>query len=94
MRPITFGMMPLVAHRGREVKRTRDGLLAIFDNPARAVRCADAMTRAAREGSGLSLEPAGTHELKVCQGLGRCFGWHDDAEGSPPRYPRIEVRDR
>jgi class 3 adenylate cyclase len=34
--------------RGREIKTTGDGLLAVFDSPARAVRCADAMTRAAR----------------------------------------------
>lgn len=34
--------------RGREVKTTGDGLLAVFDSPARAVRCAAAMTRAAR----------------------------------------------
>jgi class 3 adenylate cyclase len=38
----------LNAYRGREVKTTGDGLLAVFDSPARAVRCAEAMTRAAR----------------------------------------------
>src|SRR5215210_7556709 len=30
----------LNAHRGREIKTTGDGLLAVFDSPARAVRCA------------------------------------------------------
>ena len=34
--------------RGREIKTTGDGLLAIFDNPARAIRCAAAMVHAVR----------------------------------------------
>jgi class 3 adenylate cyclase len=34
--------------RGREVQTTGDGLLAIFDSPARAVRCAVAMVVATR----------------------------------------------
>ena len=38
----------LNAFRGREVKTTGDGLLAVFDSPTRAVRCGEAMTRAAR----------------------------------------------
>lgn len=38
----------LNAHRGREIKRTGDGMLAVFDSPARAVRCARAMAQAAR----------------------------------------------
>ncbi len=33
--------------RGREVKTTGDGFLAVFDGPTRAVRCAIAMTRSA-----------------------------------------------
>lgn len=37
----------LTRFRGREVKTTGDGLLAIFDAPARAVRCADAVRTAA-----------------------------------------------
>jgi class 3 adenylate cyclase len=34
--------------RGREVKTTGDGFLAVFDSATRAVRCAAAMTRSAR----------------------------------------------
>ena len=34
--------------RGREVKTTGDGFLAVFDSPTRAVRCAAAMPRAIR----------------------------------------------
>jgi class 3 adenylate cyclase len=34
--------------RGREVKTTGDGLLAVFDSPTRAVRCASAMVDASR----------------------------------------------
>ncbi len=34
--------------RGREVKTTGDGLLAVFDSPTRAVQCAAAMTRSTR----------------------------------------------
>ena len=36
--------------RGREVKTTGDGLCASFDGPARAIRCAKAITAAARRG--------------------------------------------
>jgi class 3 adenylate cyclase len=39
----------LNVYRGREVKTTGDGLLAVFDSPTRAVRCATAMTRVAQE---------------------------------------------
>jgi class 3 adenylate cyclase len=38
----------LNVHRGREVKTTGDGLLAIFDSPTRAVQCAAEMTRSVR----------------------------------------------
>jgi class 3 adenylate cyclase len=34
--------------RGREVNRTGDGFVAAFDGPARAIRCAQAITGAAR----------------------------------------------
>jgi class 3 adenylate cyclase len=35
-------------HRGREIGTTGDGFLATFDGPARAVRCAHAITQAVR----------------------------------------------
>lgn len=38
----------LNVYRGREVKTTGDGFLAIFDSATRAVRCGAAMTRSAR----------------------------------------------
>ena len=38
----------LLRHRGREVKTTGDGFLALFDGPARAVRCAQEIVRAVR----------------------------------------------
>jgi pimeloyl-ACP methyl ester carboxylesterase len=38
----------LARFRGREIKTTGDGFLACFDGPARAVRCADAITKAAK----------------------------------------------
>src|SRR5207244_846654 len=34
--------------RGRQTKTTGDGLLATFDGPARAIRCADAIRQASR----------------------------------------------
>jgi class 3 adenylate cyclase len=38
----------LNSYQGREVKTTGDGLLAVFDRPVRAVRCAQAMVAASR----------------------------------------------
>jgi class 3 adenylate cyclase len=38
----------LARHRGRVVKKMGDGLLATFDGPARAIRCATAIRDAAR----------------------------------------------
>jgi class 3 adenylate cyclase len=38
----------LVRFRGREVDTAGDGLLAVFDGPARAVRCAGAIVEAVR----------------------------------------------
>jgi len=35
----------LNSFRGREIQTTGDGFLAVFDGPARAVRCAEAMAR-------------------------------------------------
>jgi class 3 adenylate cyclase len=39
-----FVRSELARHRGREVQTTGDGFLALFDGPARAVRCARAIT--------------------------------------------------
>ena len=50
--------------RGRVVKNTGDGVLATFDGPARAVRCAREMTEAARRGLGLELR-AGVHTGEI-----------------------------
>jgi class 3 adenylate cyclase len=38
----------LNVYRGREIKTTGDGLLAVFDSPTRAVRCAAALVATAR----------------------------------------------
>jgi class 3 adenylate cyclase len=52
---------------GREVDTTGDGMLATFDAPARAIRCADAIRSAARN-QGLEIR-AGVHvgELSVTE---------------------------
>jgi class 3 adenylate cyclase len=39
----------LASFRGREVKHTGDGFLAVFDAPARAVQCADAIVTAVHD---------------------------------------------
>jgi class 3 adenylate cyclase len=49
--------------RGREVKTLGDGFLATFDGPARAVRCATAITNAA-PGLGLQIR-AGVHTGEI-----------------------------
>jgi pimeloyl-ACP methyl ester carboxylesterase len=58
--------------RGRPIKSTGDGFLALFDGPARAVRCAGAVLAAAR-GLGLELR-AGLH-------TGECELRGDDVAG-------------
>jgi class 3 adenylate cyclase len=50
-------------YRGREIKKTGDGIVAVFDGPARAVECAQAMTRRVRE-AGLEIR-AGLHTGEV-----------------------------
>ena len=50
-------------HRGREVKTTGDGLLATFDGPARAIRCANAIRNAVRQ-LGIEIR-AGLHTGEV-----------------------------
>ncbi len=49
---------------GHEVKHTGDGILATFDGPARAIRCAAAIVRAAREELNLDVR-AGLHTGEV-----------------------------
>lgn len=55
-------------HRGRELKTTGDGFLAVFDSALRAVRCAQAMVAAAKT-VGLEIR-AGCHtgEVEIVQG--------------------------
>ncbi|MFL5643884.1 MAG: adenylate/guanylate cyclase domain-containing protein [Chloroflexota bacterium] len=53
----------LNAFRGREVKTTGDGFLAVFDGATRAARCGLAMTRSARR-AGLSIR-VGLHTGEV-----------------------------
>jgi len=53
----------LVRHRGREVKTTGDGLLATFDGPGRAIRCATAIRDAVRQ-LGIEIR-AGLHTGEV-----------------------------
>ena len=44
----TASRVEIERHRGREVDTTGDGILAVFDSPTRAVRCALTLVRAAR----------------------------------------------
>jgi pimeloyl-ACP methyl ester carboxylesterase len=68
----TVARRELERWRGREVKTTGDGLLAVFDGPARAVRAALAITTGARD---LGLEArAGVH-------TGECEVRSDDVGG-------------
>jgi class 3 adenylate cyclase len=53
----------LASYGGKEVDRAGDGLLAVFDGPTRAIRCARALQRGARE-LGLELR-AGVHTGEV-----------------------------
>ena len=53
----------LAEHRGREIKTTGDGFLATFDGPARAIRCARAVTDRVR-GIGIEVR-AGLHSGEI-----------------------------
>jgi class 3 adenylate cyclase len=66
----------LARFRGREVVTTGDGFLALFDSPARAVRCAVAM-HAAVEGLGVRIR-AGLHtgEVELVGGNARGLAIH------------------
>jgi pimeloyl-ACP methyl ester carboxylesterase len=58
-----LGREQLAVHRGQEVDTAGDGLFATFDGPARAIRCAAALTREAGK-IGLDLR-AGLHTGEV-----------------------------
>lgn len=91
----------LNAFRGRELKTTGDGFLAVFDSPTRAVRCGAAMARAARN-MGLPIR-VGVHSGEVqfvgddVQGLAvhtaarvMSIGGPDDVVVSAPTYDLLE----
>lgn len=65
------GRKELVHFRGREIKKTGDGLFASFDGPARAVRCAAAM-RDAASGLGIAIR-SGIH-CGECEIMGEDLG--------------------
>jgi class 3 adenylate cyclase len=62
----------VVSHRGRVVKTTGDGVLAVFDGPARAVRCAQEMIS--------RLQPLGL-EIRTGLHAGECEVRGDDVAG-------------
>jgi class 3 adenylate cyclase len=62
----------VASHRGRVVKTTGDGVLAIFDGPARAVRCAQEMIR--------RVQPLGL-EIRTGLHAGECELRDDDVAG-------------
>src|SRR5579885_497578 len=65
--------------RGREIQTTGDGFLAVFDGPARAVRCAEAMGQSvANLGIGIR---AGVHtgEIEFIGNDVRCLTVHEAA---------------
>ncbi len=61
----------LAAFRGREIDTTGDGLLATFDGPARAIRCAGAIRDAAR---GLGIEVRAGLHTGECEVIGPKLG--------------------
>jgi class 3 adenylate cyclase/pimeloyl-ACP methyl ester carboxylesterase len=58
-----FSRTQIAAFRGREIDTAGDGYFAIFDGPARAMRCADAMVRGLH-GLGITIR-AGLHTGEV-----------------------------
>lgn len=58
-----FSRAQIESFRGREIDTAGDGVFAIFDGPARAMRCADAMVRGVR-GLGIDIR-AGLHTGEV-----------------------------
>ena len=83
--------------RGREVKTTGDGVLAIFDSPTRAIQCAAAMTRSTRvyrrSRFELACTPvrwsssATTFEASRCIRPRGCWPWRAPARCSSRRPP-------
>ena len=83
----------LARFRGREIDATGDGMLATFDGPARAVRCAAAIVRSVRE-IGLEVR-TGVHTGEIQQTVRR--GGHSRPHRGPShggslakRSPRLE----
>jgi len=64
---ITLVWDQIAAHRGREIERTGDGFLSIFESPGRAISCAIELVEAARS-LGIEIR-AGLHTGE-CQDLG------------------------
>jgi class 3 adenylate cyclase len=66
----------LARFRGREIATTGDGFLALFDGPARAVRCASAMHKAV-DGLGMKIR-IGLHtgEVELVGGNARGIAVH------------------
>ncbi|MFZ0014877.1 MAG: adenylate/guanylate cyclase domain-containing protein [Acidimicrobiia bacterium] len=62
--------------RGREVKTTGDGFLAVFDSPTRAVRCGAAMALSAREMDLPIRVGVHTGEVELIGGDARGFAVH------------------
>ena len=58
-----FSRLRIEAFRGREIDTAGDGYFAIFDGPARAMRCADAMVRGL-QAMGITIR-AGLHTGEV-----------------------------
>jgi class 3 adenylate cyclase len=61
----------LLRHRGREIKTVGDGFLATFDGPARAIRCARAISDDARA---LGLEIRSGIHTGECELIGEDIG--------------------
>ncbi len=69
----------LIRFRGREINTTGDGFLAVFDGPARAIRCAHSIVATVR-GIGLEIR-AGVHtgEVEIADGDVRGIAVHTGA---------------
>lgn len=61
----------LIRFRGREIKTTGDGFFVIFDGPARAIKCASAITESVRQ---LGIEVRAGLHTGECEIVGTDFG--------------------